>query len=73
MCYKDISDSEFEAWSRKHREAQLVTSDRDAALDRVYEEIEKNLMVSGGLKVDQSCVNKSQILNSVRNLVMEAA
>lgn len=52
LCYKDISASEFEAWSRKHREAQLVTSDRDAALDRVYEEIEKNLMASGGIELD---------------------
>lgn len=45
LCYKDISTSEFEAWSRKHKEAQLAMFNRDAALDQVYEEIEKNLMV----------------------------
>lgn len=47
LCYKDISTDEFEAWSRKHKDAQVAMSDRDAALDRVYEEIENNLMVSG--------------------------
>lgn len=49
LCYKDISATEFEAWSRKHRAAQLVTTNREDALDRVYEEIEMNLMASGGL------------------------
>lgn len=47
LCYKDISASEFEAWSRRHKEAQLNMVDREAALDGVYEDIEKNLMVGG--------------------------
>lgn len=45
LCYKDISTDEFAAWSRKHKDAQVATSNRDEALDRVYEEIEKNLLV----------------------------
>lgn len=45
LCYKDISQAEFDAWSRKHKEAQVTMVDRDAALDHVYEEIEKDLMV----------------------------
>lgn len=47
LCYKDISADEYAAWSRKHKDAQVAMSDRDAALDRVYEEIESNLMVRG--------------------------
>lgn len=47
MCYKDISAEEFEAWSRRHKEAQVTMNDREAALDAVYEQIENNLMVSG--------------------------
>lgn len=47
LCYKDISAEEYEVWSRQHKEAQVTVSDRDAALDRVYELIENNLMVSG--------------------------
>lgn len=50
MCYKDISTDEYAAWSRKHKEAQVVMANRDAALDRVYEQIESNLMVRGGKK-----------------------
>lgn len=46
LCYKDISTEEFEAWSRKHKEAQVTMVNREAALDQVYEQIEKNLMVS---------------------------
>lgn len=64
LCYKDISATEYEAWSRKHREAQLVTSNRDAALDRVYEEIEKNLMASGGLELSCGFFGDS---NSAKN------
>lgn len=45
LCYKDISMDEFAAWSRKHKDAQVAMANRDEALDRVYEEIEKNLLV----------------------------
>lgn len=45
LCYKDISTDEFAAWSRKHKEAQVAMANRDEALDSVYEEIEKNLLV----------------------------
>lgn len=47
LCYKDISTDEYAAWSRKHKEAQVAMSDRDAALDHVYEQIENNLLVGG--------------------------
>uniref|UniRef100_A0A4W6CSH3 Phospholipid-transporting ATPase n=1 Tax=Lates calcarifer TaxID=8187 RepID=A0A4W6CSH3_LATCA len=52
LCYKDISTDEFEAWSRKHKDAQVAMSDRDAALDRVYEEIENNLMLIGATAIE---------------------
>lgn len=45
LCYKDISTDEFAAWSRKHKDAKVAVANRDEALDRVYEEIEKNLLV----------------------------
>lgn len=47
LCYKDISTDEYEAWSRKHKEAQVTLTNRDEALDQVYEQIENNLLVSG--------------------------
>ncbi|XP_034457388.1 phospholipid-transporting ATPase IC [Hippoglossus hippoglossus] len=52
LCYKDISASEYQAWSRKHKEAQVSMSDRDAALDHVYEEIESNLMLIGATAIE---------------------
>lgn len=45
LCYKDISADEYAAWSRKHKDAELVMDNREAALDQVYEQIEKNLLV----------------------------
>ncbi|KAM9841304.1 phospholipid-transporting ATPase IC [Aulostomus maculatus] len=52
LCYKDISTNEYDAWSRKHKEAQVTMVDRDAALDRVYEEIENNLMLIGATAIE---------------------
>uniref|UniRef100_A0AAQ5Z7W3 Phospholipid-transporting ATPase n=1 Tax=Amphiprion ocellaris TaxID=80972 RepID=A0AAQ5Z7W3_AMPOC len=52
LCYKDISAQEYEAWSRKHKDAQLTLSNRDAALDRVYEQIENNLMLIGATAIE---------------------
>ncbi|XP_034751745.1 phospholipid-transporting ATPase IC [Etheostoma cragini] len=52
LCYKDISAEEYEAWSELHTEAQVATSDRDAALDRVYERIESNLMLIGATAIE---------------------
>ncbi|XP_053730137.1 phospholipid-transporting ATPase IC [Synchiropus splendidus] len=52
LCYKDISTNEYEAWSRKHKEAQVVLANRDAALDRVYELIENNLMLIGATAIE---------------------
>uniref|UniRef100_A0A671VMJ5 Phospholipid-transporting ATPase n=1 Tax=Sparus aurata TaxID=8175 RepID=A0A671VMJ5_SPAAU len=52
LCYKDISADEYAAWSRKHKDAQVAMVDRDAALDRVYEEIESNLMLIGATAIE---------------------
>uniref|UniRef100_A0A8C3G7D0 Phospholipid-transporting ATPase n=1 Tax=Cyclopterus lumpus TaxID=8103 RepID=A0A8C3G7D0_CYCLU len=52
LCYKDITPAEFEAWSRAHKEAQVAMFDRDGALDRVYEQIESNLMLIGASAIE---------------------
>ncbi|TNN78896.1 Phospholipid-transporting ATPase IC [Liparis tanakae] len=52
LCYKDITTAEFDAWSRAHKEAQVAMSDREGALDRVYEQIESNLLIDF---VDMAC------------------
>lgn len=60
LCYKDISADEFAAWSRKHKDAQVAMANREEALDRVYEEIEKNLMVGGpdGTQASWGCLHR---------------
>uniref|UniRef100_A0A8D3D0Q9 Phospholipid-transporting ATPase n=1 Tax=Scophthalmus maximus TaxID=52904 RepID=A0A8D3D0Q9_SCOMX len=52
LCYKDISRDEYEAWSRIHKEAQVAKRDRDAALDRAYEQIEGNLLLIGATAIE---------------------
>uniref|UniRef100_A0A8C7CX48 Phospholipid-transporting ATPase n=1 Tax=Oncorhynchus kisutch TaxID=8019 RepID=A0A8C7CX48_ONCKI len=52
LCYKDISKQEFDAWAKKHKAASVAMSNREAALDRVYEQIESNLMMIGATAIE---------------------
>ncbi|NXL37155.1 AT8B1 ATPase, partial [Glaucidium brasilianum] len=52
LCYRDISHDEFEAWNKKFAEASVATTNRDEALDKVYEEIEKNLILLGATAIE---------------------
>ncbi|KAM6034857.1 phospholipid-transporting ATPase IC-like isoform 1-T6 [Theristicus caerulescens] len=52
LCYRDISHHEFEAWNKKFLEASVATTNRDEALDKVYEEIEKNLILLGATAIE---------------------
>ncbi|XP_053150642.1 phospholipid-transporting ATPase IC isoform X2 [Hemicordylus capensis] len=52
LCYKDISNEEYEAWNRKFMAASVASTNRDEALDKVYEEIEKNLILLGATAIE---------------------
>ncbi|MGH0183874.1 UNVERIFIED_CONTAM: hypothetical protein FKN15_013239 [Acipenser sinensis] len=52
LCYKDISDEEFSTWAAKHKDARIAVTDREAALDKVYEEIETNLLLIGATAIE---------------------
>ncbi|KAM6301570.1 phospholipid-transporting ATPase IC [Podargus strigoides] len=52
LCYRDIGHDEFEAWNQKFVEASVATSNRDEALDKVYEEIERNLILLGATAIE---------------------
>ncbi|CAM2113900.1 unnamed protein product [Caretta caretta] len=52
LCYKDISHDEYETWNKKFMEASVASSNRDEALDNVYEEIEKNLILLGATAIE---------------------
>ncbi|XP_056147164.1 phospholipid-transporting ATPase IC [Lampris incognitus] len=52
LCYKDISKEEYDAWDKKYKAASVTVSDREAALDQVYEQIENNLMLIGATAIE---------------------
>uniref|UniRef100_A0A8C2GCS4 ATPase phospholipid transporting 8B1 n=1 Tax=Cyprinus carpio TaxID=7962 RepID=A0A8C2GCS4_CYPCA len=52
LCYKDISQAEFDAWSQKHQAASVSMGNREEALDTVYEEIEENLLLIGATAIE---------------------
>lgn len=48
VASREVSEAEFRAWSRRHREAAVLLQDRAQELDRLYEEMEQNLQVGWG-------------------------
>ncbi|XP_073440919.1 phospholipid-transporting ATPase IC-like [Dendrobates tinctorius] len=52
LCYKDISPEEYVRWNKKYQEASVSMTDRDEALDKVYEEIETNLVLLGATAIE---------------------
>ncbi|XP_074058803.1 phospholipid-transporting ATPase IC isoform X2 [Macrotis lagotis] len=52
LCYKEISESEYEEWNKKFIAASVVSTNRDEALDIVYEEIEKDLILLGATAIE---------------------
>ncbi|KAM6217827.1 phospholipid-transporting ATPase IC [Rhynchocyon petersi] len=52
LCYKEIEEKEFAEWNKKFMAASVVTTNRDEALDRVYEEIEKDLILLGATAIE---------------------
>uniref|UniRef100_A0A672RXH1 Phospholipid-transporting ATPase n=1 Tax=Sinocyclocheilus grahami TaxID=75366 RepID=A0A672RXH1_SINGR len=52
LCYKDISQAEYDAWSQKHQAASVSMGNREEALDVLYEEIEKNLLLIGATAIE---------------------
>ncbi|XP_060791403.1 phospholipid-transporting ATPase IC [Neoarius graeffei] len=52
LCYKDITNSEFDSWVQQHKEASVAMTDREEALDAVYELIETNLMLIGATAIE---------------------
>ncbi|XP_056400695.1 phospholipid-transporting ATPase IC-like [Hyla sarda] len=52
LCYKDISQEDFEKWNKKYQQASVAISDREEALDKVYEEIENDLVLLGATAIE---------------------
>ncbi|XP_077633815.1 phospholipid-transporting ATPase IC isoform X2 [Crocuta crocuta] len=52
LCYKEIEEKEFEEWNKKFMAASIAPTNRDEALDKVYEEIEKDLILLGATAIE---------------------
>ncbi|MDP0983775.1 hypothetical protein, partial [Klebsiella variicola] len=52
MAYKDLDEDKFEEWRERHHEASTALDDREAKLDAIYEEIEKDLLLLGASAVE---------------------
>ncbi|XP_004683992.1 PREDICTED: phospholipid-transporting ATPase IC [Condylura cristata] len=52
LCYKEIEEKEFAEWNKKFMAASVALTDRDEALDKVYEEIEKDLILLGATAIE---------------------
>uniref|UniRef100_A0A667J017 Phospholipid-transporting ATPase n=1 Tax=Lynx canadensis TaxID=61383 RepID=A0A667J017_LYNCA len=46
VAYRELDNSFFQAWSKKHSEVCLSLENREHKMSNVYEEIEKDLMLS---------------------------
>lgn len=46
LAYKDLDNEYLEDWKRRHHEASISMEEREEKLDQLYEEIEKDLLVS---------------------------
>ncbi|NXB64205.1 AT8B3 ATPase, partial [Struthidea cinerea] len=52
VASREVSEAEFRAWSRRHREAAVLLQDRARELDRLYEEMEQNLQLLGATAIE---------------------
>lgn len=46
LAYKDLDEAYMKIWSERHHEARTALEGQDEKLDELYEEIEKDLLVS---------------------------
>ncbi|NXQ32602.1 AT8B3 ATPase, partial [Alaudala cheleensis] len=52
VASREVSEAEFRAWSRRHREATELLQERAQELDRLYEEMEQNLQLLGATAIE---------------------
>ncbi|KAM5329762.1 phospholipid-transporting ATPase FetA-like [Glossophaga mutica] len=52
VAYRELDNSFFRDWSRKHSEACLSLENRENEISTIYEEIEKDLMLLGATAIE---------------------
>ncbi|XP_061603551.1 phospholipid-transporting ATPase ID-like [Phyllopteryx taeniolatus] len=52
LAYKDLDESYVKEWMQCHHEASTIIEERDEKLDKLYEEMEKDLLLPGATAVE---------------------
>ncbi|CAM1330633.1 ATP8B2 (predicted) [Pycnogonum litorale] len=52
LAWKDIDENYFQEWKERHQEASTSLEDREAKVNEIYEEIEKNLILIGASAIE---------------------
>ncbi|XP_054466422.1 probable phospholipid-transporting ATPase IM [Anoplopoma fimbria] len=52
LAYKDLDEEYFNQWKQRHHEVSTSLDDREAKLDELYEEIEKDLLLLGSTAIE---------------------
>ncbi|KAM4807899.1 phospholipid-transporting ATPase IC-like [Rhinophrynus dorsalis] len=52
LAYKEVEESEYEQWDKRHHEASVSLHNREKHLEDVYEEMENNLQLLGATAIE---------------------
>ncbi|KAM9360198.1 putative phospholipid-transporting ATPase IM [Symphorus nematophorus] len=52
LAYKDLDEEYFNQWQQRHHAASTELEDREGKLDKLYEEIEKDLLLLGATAIE---------------------
>ncbi|ROI16607.1 Phospholipid-transporting ATPase ID, partial [Anabarilius grahami] len=52
LAYKDLDEEYFSEWKQRHHESSVALEDREENLDKLYEEIEKDMMLIGATAIE---------------------
>lgn len=53
LAYKDLDKGYMDDWQKRHHEASTAMDGREERLDELYEEIEKDMLVSVSLEKNE--------------------
>uniref|UniRef100_A0A673LM89 Phospholipid-transporting ATPase n=1 Tax=Sinocyclocheilus rhinocerous TaxID=307959 RepID=A0A673LM89_9TELE len=52
LAYKDLDEEYFSEWKQRHHESSVALEDREENLEKLYEEIEKDMMLIGATAIE---------------------
>uniref|UniRef100_A0A672PRS2 Phospholipid-transporting ATPase n=1 Tax=Sinocyclocheilus grahami TaxID=75366 RepID=A0A672PRS2_SINGR len=52
LAYKDLDEEYFSEWKQRHHESSVALEDREENLEKLYEEIERDMMLIGATAIE---------------------